>query len=257
MKNALMALSILMALSGCGSPAKDEAPAQAPSASAPAVEKKALDLSQAGVVQGVVRFNGTPPETRDLSVRGNPECAVMHPGGMIAQEEFLMKDGLLQNVFVYVKSGLEAYDFPAPSEPVIVDNNQCRYAPHVVGAQVGQPIHLVNSDPTLHNVRANAQTNKPWNLGLPLQGMKQVKSFSQPEVAVKLKCDVHPWMSGYIGVLAHPYFQVTGADGSFSLKNLPPGTYELAAWHEKLGEQTQTVTLAPGQTQTIDWTFSN
>lgn len=254
MKNVLRIGLVALVLSGCGS--KEETPAEVPAPPSESAVQKAPDLSQAGSVSGRVRFEGTPPATREVSVKGNPECSVHHAGGMIPQEEFLVKDGNLQNVFVYVKAGLEGYSFPVPTEPVTVDNNKCVYVPRVIGAQTGQPIHLLNSDETLHNVHAFAQENKSFNLGLPFKGLKQVKRFDRLEVMVKLKCDVHPWMTGYIGVLPHPYFQVTGEDGAFELKNLPPGTYEIVAWHEKLGTKSQSVTIGPTEAKTADFLFT-
>ena len=221
----------------------------------PATAGLSVDAATAGVLKGKILFEGAAPEPKQLSVKGNPECAVLHAGGTIASEELLAKDGLLQNVFVYVKEGLENYSFTAPSTPVTIENKTCMYVPHVSGAMVGQSIVFLNQDPTLHNIHAYPKEGKAFNLGLPLVGMKQTKKFDTPEVMVPLKCDVHPWMLGYVGVLAHPYFQVTGADGSFELKDLPAGTYTVEAWHEKLGAQTQSVTLGPQETKEISFTF--
>ena len=189
-------------------------------------------------------------------MRGNPECAVFHAGGSVLSEDLLSQGGKLQNVFIYVKEGLEGYSFAPPSEPVIMNNEKCLYVPHVTGVQVGQPVTLLNSDPTLHNIHSYAKNSKQWNLGLPFQGMKQTKKFEAAEVMVTLKCDVHPWMTGYIGVLTHPYFSVTGKDGAFELKNLPPGDYLIDAWHEKLGAQSQTITIGPQETKEITFTYN-
>ncbi|MBI2095800.1 MAG: hypothetical protein HYT89_06500 [Candidatus Omnitrophica bacterium] len=245
-----------MTLAGCGKPAeKVPSPgAEAPQALAPPPESPA-DLSQAGAVKGRVFYEGPAPAPREIPVKGNPECAVFHPGGNVKSEELLARDGFLKNVFVYVKEGLEHVRFDAPQEPVVIDNKNCVYVPHVSGAQVGQPVELRNSDPTLHNVHSYAENSKNWNLGLPFQGMKQVKKFEAAEVMVTLKCDVHPWMIGYLGVLAHPCFQVTGDGGEFELKNLPPGRYLIEAWHEKLGTESQTVEIGPQETKTIEFRF--
>jgi hypothetical protein len=156
---------------------------------------------------------------------------------------------------VYVKEGLEGYRFETPVQPALMSNRGCVYVPHVLGVQVDQPVTLVNEDPTLHNIHSYAKNSKGFNLGLPIQGMKQVRKFTAPEVMVQMKCDVHPWMTGWIGVLPHPCFGVSGADGSFEIAGLPPGTYVLEAWHEKLGTRSQTIEIGPRETKQADFTF--
>jgi hypothetical protein len=131
----------------------------------------------------------------------------------------------------------------------------CRYHPHVFGMRVNQPLTIVNSDPTLHNIHAIPKANKEFNNGQPIQGMKMTHTWETKEVMVPFKCDVHGWMNAYVGVLDHPYFQVTGKDGKFDLKTVPPGTYTIEAWHEKLGAMTQSVTLGPKATKEITFTF--
>ena len=255
MKRALLVFSVLM-VAGCG-PKEASVEVQVPASSeVKAAAAQTVDSSVAGIVQGKVFFEGVVPEPKQMSVKGNPECAVLHAGGTITSEELVSQGGNLQNVFVYIKEGLENYSFTAPAEPVTIENKTCMYVPHVSGAMVGQQIVFLNQDSTLHNIHAYPKVGKAFNLGLPLVGMKQTKKFDAPEVMVPLKCDVHPWMQGYIGVLPHPYFQVTGADGSFELKNLPAGTYTIEAWHEKLGAQTQTVTLGPQETKQLEFKFS-
>ena len=150
-------------------------------------------------------------------------------------------NGTLKNVFVYVKEGLEGKTFAPKTDKVVMDQKGCRYTPHVLGAQVNQPVEIVNSDSTLHNVHGMPPSSKEFNLGMPIQGMKLTRKFDKPDVMVKFKCDVHPWMNAYAGVLPHPFFAVTGEDGSFEIKNLPAGKYTLEAWHEKYGVQTQEI----------------
>ena len=249
-------LIFVLFLSGCGQK-QDAAIKSEPMQEIPvsATEVKSVDPATAGALRGKISYEGEAPAPRMLSVKGNPECAVLHPGGMVASEEFVVNEGFLQNVFVYVKQGLEGQSFPVPQEPVIVANKACVYVPHVAGAQVGQSVQFLNQDSTLHNIHSYPKNSKVFNLGLPLVGVKQTKKFDAPEVMVPLKCDVHPWMQGYIGVLPHPYFSVTDATGNFELKNLPAGDYVIEAWHEKLGAQTQNITVGPSETKELNFQF--
>lgn len=255
MRPILFAVTLIF-ISGCGS--KDEVLiTSAPTQEARPAESKSLDLESAGVLKGIVRFDGGAPAPKKIPIKGNPECSVFHTGGQVNSEELLVKDGALQNVFVYIREGLEGRVFEAPMEPVTVSNKKCVYVPHVSGVRVGQPLVLLNEDPTLHNVHSYSKNSQAFNIGLPFQGMKQTKKFSKPEVMVTLKCDVHPWMIGYLGVLEHPYFGVTGEDGSFELKDLPPGEYLVEAWHEKLGVQSQKITIEPRESKEIEFKYSS
>ncbi len=262
-KLSLLFISVVF-FSGCNEAKNEAGVAVAPTVDGAAVSVQAaaatssqpVDLSQVGSLKGVVKFEGTPAETRMLSVQGNPECAAFHKNGQIASEELVVNNGMLQNAFVYVKSGLEGRTFDIPKEQVKVENKGCVYVPHVVGAMVGQEILYINSDSTLHNVHSYPKVSKGFNLGLPIQGMKQAKKFDKPEVMVSLKCDVHPWMLGYVGVLEHPYFAVSDSSGVFSIPNLPAGEYTIEAWHEKLGVQTQQITVAANETKDIEFKFA-
>jgi hypothetical protein len=138
---------------------------------------------------------------------------------------------------------------------VKIDQMSCRYHPHVFGIRVGQPLEIVNSDPTLHNIHALPKGNQEFNTGQPIQGMVTKHTFTAKEVMVPFKCDVHGWMNAYVGVLDHPYFATTDKDGKFELKSLPPGTYTIEAWHEKLGTATQSVTLGPKDSKEVNFTF--
>lgn len=252
MKKTTTLLLLVLAL-GCGPQSGDSAPEPAEQ---PAVNPSAEDGGTAGI-QGTVRFEGEVPPQGELQMDGNPECRALHPAGKVPAGDVLVHDGLVENVFVYVKEGLEGKTFETPADPVVIDNHGCTYQPHVAGALVNQPIELRNSDPTLHNVHAYPQTAKQWNVGLPFQGMKLNKKFSGSEIMVKLKCDVHPWMVGYLGVLPHPYFAVTGKDGKFEFKNLPARNYTLEVWHERFGTQTSSVTLVDGQTGEANFMLKN
>ena len=248
-------LLLLFFTPGCGEKAAVEVTTEAVSSEVKPTAQAVIDPATTGSVSGIVKFEGAVPASQKISVQGNPECAVLHPGGTIQSEEIVSENGMLQNVVVYVKEGLEGYAFTPSANPVRIDNNQCTYKPHVSAVQVGQPVELYNSDATLHNMHSYSTANKTFNVGLPIQGMKQVKKFDSAELPVTIKCDVHPWMRGYLAVLPHPYFAVTGVDGRFELKNLPPGEYLLEAWHEKLGVQSQKIKIEPQSAQTAEFTF--
>jgi plastocyanin len=163
----------------------------------------------------------------------------------------------LANVFVYVSAGLPANaKFQAPAAPVVLDQDGCRYHPHVFGIMVGQNLEIRNSDPVLHNIKAIAKKNRPFNVSQPTAGMKTNRTFSAPEVMVNLECNVHGWMKAFLGVRPDPFYAVTGPDGSFSIKGLPPGTYTIEAWHERFGTQTATVTVTATGSKTANLTFA-
>ena len=241
---SMAALALAAATVACGGgsqPGGDAAPTPPPTVSP-------VDPATAGTIAGRVTFEGTPPAPTPIRMDSDRNCAA-HDEGATDEAVVVGPDGSLQNVFVYVKDGLGNLRFPVPAEPVVLDQKGCRYVPHVLGAQVGQPVEVRNSDPTLHNVHAVAEANQEFNTGQPIQGMKHLHTFSTREVMVPFKCDVHGWMRAYVGVLDHPYFAVTGPDGTFSLDGLPPGTYTVEAWHETLGTQAQTVTIGEKETK--------
>jgi plastocyanin len=204
-------------------------------------------------VRGTVTYTG-PDTDQPISMQGDPACAALHPQP-VDTDETALENGRLANVFVYVKSGLEGESFPVPAEKKHVDQKGCLYSPHVLGVQVGQTVEFTNSDPTLHNIHAISKANEESNDPQP-QGMPPIdKTFAKPEVMVPLRCDIHPWMSAYLGVVPHPYYAVSGEDGTFSIRNLPPGKYTLEAWHEKLGTQTREVTVTPGRMVKVNFDF--
>lgn len=179
-----------------------------------------------------------------------------YPDGAFTENVEVNDNGTLANVFVYVKSGLEGKTFATPSEKVVLDQKNCRYHPHILGVQTNQIIIIRNSDDLLHNIHPMPKNSRGFNVGQPKQGMETEKSFPAAEIMVPVSCDVHGWMSAYIGVVDHPYFAVTGSDGSFSLPNLPPGEYTIEAWHEQYGTQEMKVTVGEKQQVTADFTFS-
>ena len=243
---ASTAIALALAATACGGTGEESRPAPPPNA-------RRVDQTKAGRITGRVRVEGPLPQSANAKVEADPVCARANPNGL-SLETFVVNNGGLDNVFVYVKDGLGDYYFEPPAEPVELDQQSCRYVPHVFGVQAWQPIEVVNSDPTIHNVRAVATVNREFNFGQPIQGMKNRVSFSKPEVMVEIKCEVHNWMSTYAGVVPHPYYAVTSG-GAFELKNVPAGTYTIEAWHEQFGTQTQTVTLAEHDAKDLSFTF--
>jgi len=236
-------LALTLGVTACGG----SQPAPAPAADAPAAAPTTtVDPATVATVGGKITLEGTAPANPAIRMNADPACVAATKGQNPTQETFMVGDGgSLGNVFVYVQSGISG-SFPAPTTAVVLDQKGCHYTPHVFGVQVGQPIEIINSDATLHNVHATPKTNQEFNTAQPIQGMKTQHTFTAKEadVVIPFKCDVHGWMNAFAGVLDHPYFAVSGADGSFSIPNLPPGTYTLAAWHERLGTQTMSVTVA-------------
>ena len=252
----LLAACLAALLVSCGGGntnqnAQNAAPASS-GAAAPAAP--AVDPAIAATVTGKVTFTGTAPAPAPIKLSADPYCEKANPG-LKTENEVVGTDGSVGNVFVYVKDGLGDRTFTAPSTPVVLDQKGCHYTPHVLGIQVGQPLQIVNSDDTLHNIHGLPKANREFNQGQPIQGMKMTHTFSTKEVMIPFKCDVHAWMNAWIGVLDHPYYAVTSTDGTFSLKGLPPGTYTIEAWHERLGTQTQTVTVGEKETKDVAFTF--
>jgi plastocyanin len=207
-------------------------------------------------VAGRVTLSGTAPTARVIKVsQSDPLCMV--EGGAIRSEIYVVgPDNALQNVFLHVKEGLGDRTFPAPKTPVVLDQVGCRYTPHVFGVQVGQPVEIINSDATIHNVHARPKTNVEFNFSQAVKGRRDTRTFDKPEVMVPFRCDVHGWMNSYAGVVPHPFFAVSGEDGRFEIKGLPSGTFTIEAWHEQLGLQTQTVTVDGKTGAAVDFTFA-
>ncbi len=241
----------------CGGGSSETKPAgsAAPAAAAASGGMK-VDAATAGDVKGMVVLDGVAPKNEAIKMNADPVCLKENATPQSQETYMVAADGKgLGNVFVYVKDGLDKYTFDTPTTSAKIDQQNCRYHPHVFGMMVGQPLEIVNSDPTLHNIHALPKGNAEFNNGQPIQGMKMSHTFDKPEVMVPFKCDVHGWMNAYVGVMSNPYFMVTDKDGKFDLPNLPPGTYTLEAWHEKLGTQTATVTIGAKESKDVTFTF--
>jgi hypothetical protein len=236
-KTLIACAAVLAALGACSG---DSSKSADPSSPAAAPDAKKVDTATASTIKGKVVLEGTAPQNPVIKMTSDPACG----NAEVRAESYLVENGAVQNVFVHIKDGLgNKYIFDTPTEPVKLDQKSCRYVPHVLGVRVTQPLEVSNSDETLHNVHGVPQINREFNQGQPIVGMKNTVSFTSPEVMIPFKCDVHSWMSAYVGVVSHPYFAVTGKEGTFELKTVPPGTYTVEAWHEKLGRQTQSVTI--------------
>lgn len=208
-------------------------------------------------IKGTITFTGTRPKRRAVDFGADEPCSKMHEKRPLDETVIVNKtNGGLQNVFVWIKKGLDGWRFAAPKEAVVLTQQGCMFVPHVFGIMVGQDLKIRNDDDTLHNIHTLSRLNPEWNFGQPKKGMEDIKKFANPEVMVKFKCDVHGWMHAYVGVTRHPYYSVTGEDGSFKLPKVPPGEYTIEAWHEKYGSKTLTVKVADKETKEgIDFTF--
>jgi plastocyanin len=206
------------------------------------------------ILRGEVRFEGGVPKATPINMAADPSCAKQHPTPVLSQDIVSDAQGGLQNVVVFIADGLGDRTFDPPSQPAVIQQKGCMYQPHVLAVQANQKLDVVNSDTTTHNIHPTPKNNREWNKAqsphVPIE-----ETFAREEIAIPVKCNVHPWMRGYIAVFKHPYFVVTGKDGSFDLSNLPPGTYTIEAWHEKLGTATQKITVGANETKAIDFVF--
>ena len=255
---ALVFIGFALALGlGCGGgePAA-EAPSPAETA-APAAEVFTVDPATAATITGKTSFEGDPPKAQRLNMGADDECKAMHSEPIVSEAVVVSEDGMLANVLVWVKSGLEGKTFEASRSKVNLDQIGCIYKPHVAAVQVGQTLSVTNSDPTLHNVHPLPRTNAEWNKSQAAGAGAIEESFSKQELMIPIKCNIHPWMRSYVSVIAHPFFAVTGADGSFEITGLPPGEYTVEAVHERLGSKEMKITVGEGASETADFQFSN
>ena len=247
-----------LTLAGCGGEkppetAKTEATAPAAAGGAAATP----DEANGGTVTGKVAFAGEKPKLATLDMSANPACERAHKGSPQKSEEVVVNDnGTLKYVFVWVKSGLpDGKQWAVPASAISLDQNGCMYRPHMIGVMTGQNLEVKNSDPTNHNIHPMPTVNADWNESQSPGQPPMTKTFARQEVMIPVKCNVHPWMRSYIGVVGHPFFFVTGDDGTFTIKGLPPGTYVIQTWHEKYGPMEQTVTVGAKESKTVDFSY--
>jgi plastocyanin len=247
----LLCLLGLWLLAGCSKKENtEEQTASAPGSAQPAAAATPIDPATVASVSGTAKFDGAAPKPAKIDMSQDPACK-----GANAAETIVADGGKLANVFVYVKDGLGNRTFDVPKDAVTLDQSGCRYHPHVLGVMTGQNIEIKNDDPTTHNIHPTPAANREWNESQPPQAAPLEKNFAREEIMLPVKCNQHPWMKMYMNVVKSPFYAVTGADGKYEIKGLPPGDYTLAFVHEKLGVQEQKVTLAAKDSKTVDASF--
>lgn len=233
------------------------APAPANDASKPQVTYFKVDPSTAAEITGKVRYLGKAPRPTTIDMSEDPACVSAHHGKAVDQSLVTGPDHALANAFIYIKSGLEGKTFEVPSEPVVIDQNGCWFHPRILGVQANQIVKIVNSDPVTHNIHPMAEINREWNHSQGPGDPALSRKFLKAEVMIPVKCNIHSWMRAYIGVLDHPYFSTSKEDGAFRIANLPPGTYTVAIWQEKLGTEEQQIKVEPNAHAVVDFTFKD
>jgi hypothetical protein len=228
-----ISLSLLVLAVACGGskePATNEPGPEATAAKPP-------PTSGLGTITGVIAYNGTPPAPKKIDTSADAVCGQRNPN--LTTEDNVIKDGKLANVFIYIKDGAAAdgtkigdYGWTAPAAAITLDQNGCHYKPHVLGIQTKQKLSITNSDPTQHNIHWTPEKNPEWNQSQANGAPAIEKTFNQAEVMVPVKCNQHPWMKAYIGVMKTPFYAVSAEDGTFTIKGVPAGTYTVVAWKE-------------------------
>jgi hypothetical protein len=254
-----MALLLLLSVA-CSKKVEDGGEANDSNSGGATAGTKYAKSGNEGTITGKVAFNGTAPEPKKIDTSADAVCAQKNPNAVT--EDTVVKDGKLANAFVYIKDGTTAdgkkigdFTFDTPTTAAILDQNGCHYKPHVVGLQTNQKLSVTNSDPTTHNVHPTPKNNPEWNQSQSSGAPPIEKTFAKSEVLIPVKCNQHPWMKAYIGVLKHPFFAVSKEDGTFEIQGVPPGKYTVVAWHEKFGEKTMEVNVPSKGSGTADYSF--
>jgi len=246
---SMFALCGLLLLAACNK--KEEQPSNTMSqTAAPAPAATPIDPTTVATVSGTVKFDGAAPKPSKIDMSQDPACK-----GANEAENIVVDNGGLANVFVYVKDGLGSRTFDVPKDAVVLDQQGCRYHPHVLGVMAGQTLQIKNDDPTTHNIHPTPKDNREWNESQPPSSPAIEKNFAREEILLPVKCNQHPWMKMYINVVKSPFFAVTDKAGKYEIKGLPPGDYTIAFVQEKLGEQDQKVTVGAKETKTVDQSF--
>jgi len=253
-----LVLGAMLIAAGCGgskSPETSTAPATGPAAAKP-VEYFHPDPATASTVHGKVLYKGAKPARQIIDMGSDAACSKLHAGHPVYDDPVMVgKGGGLANAFVYIQSGLEGKTFEPPKEPVILDQSGCMFVPRIIAIRNAEPLEVKNSDPVGHNIHPMPQNNREWNEEQQPNTPPVEHKFARREVMIPVKCNIHNWMRAYIGVMEHPYFAVTGADGTFEWHNVPPGEYVIAVWHEKLGEQTLKMHVARAGRAEVELTY--
>ena len=215
----------------------------------------AAPYHEGATITGTINFEGKTPTLRTLTMNADAVCEMKHTEPVKSEALVLGEGNTMANVFVRVVSGLPNKNYPIPEEPAVLDQNGCVYKPHVMGIRVNQELKILNSDGILHNIHPLPKINDEFNMAMPKFRKEAIRKFEKEEFIISVKCDVHPWMQSYIGVLSHPFFAVSDIDGKFSIDGLDPGTYEIEAWHERMGVQKATVEITVDETKIVDFTF--
>jgi plastocyanin len=223
-------------------------------ASEPAKNYTTIDWASSGTILGTIHFVGKPPQRIAIDMGQDPVCSLA-PANLT--EQYVTENGGLENVFIYVKDGLGNKAYAPPSTPVVMDQKGCRFVPHVIGVMAGQPIKFTNSDATMHNIHMTPtlSTNQTVDISQPPNGGGDTRTLSTPELMIPVRCNNHPWMEGFINVVSNPFYAVSGDDGHFTIKGVPPGNYTIVADHQVLGEKAAEVTVSPQKTTMIDITY--
>jgi len=258
-----LTLTIVLSLLALASACSTKGPGTTTGDTGSPTAKEFAPKGNEGTITGAIAYTGTPPAPKKIATDADPECGKKNPD--LATEDTVVKDGKLANVFVYIKDGTLAdgtkigdWSFKTPTEAVTLDQNGCHYKPHVSGVMVNQKVNITNSDPTQHNIHFTPKNNPDWNQSQPNGAAPLTHSFARSEILVPVKCNQHPWMKSYVGVMKHPFFAVSAADGSFTIKGVPPGAYTLVAWHEgglTGSEKTMQVTVAANGSAKADFAF--
>ena len=242
---------ILLGLVACSKKQAETTPATGSTTTAPTP----IDPTTVGEVTGKITFEGARPQPQQINMDQDSACTQKSHAPVFAEDGTVNPNGTLPNAFVYVKAGAEKYSIAPPAEHRALTQTGCMYSPHVLGLMAGQILEIVSSDDTTHNIHPMPQNNREWNMSQTPGAAPIEQKFMHAEVMIPVKCNQHPWMRAWIGVTSNPFFTVTGTDGTFTVKGLPPGDYTIGAWTATFGDQEQKVTVGAKETKTVDFKF--